>query len=135
MRKWLTSKAISYSHRMLCLGYLLGFWIHLWLWYLLELRIRPKILIWDELHCAKSVRIRSYSDPHFPAFALNEQRYFVSLRIQSECGKMRTRITADTFCAGLVYFNLFSFIYIQKTYVKYWYDIFQGRNEGTSSMF
>ena len=27
--------------------------------------------------------------PHFPAFALNAERYSVSLSIQSECGKMR----------------------------------------------
>ena len=36
-------------------------------------------------HCVKSVRIRSYSGP-----------YGVSLRIQSECGKTRTRITPNT---------------------------------------
>ena len=47
-------------------------------------------------HCVKSVRIRSYSGPHFPAFGLNTERYGVSLRIQSECGKMRTRITPNT---------------------------------------
>ena len=34
--------------------------------------------------------------PHFPAFGLNTERYSVSLRIQSECGKMRTRITLNT---------------------------------------
>ena len=33
---------------------------------------------------------------HFPAFGLNTKRYFVSLRIQSKCGKMRTRITPNT---------------------------------------
>ena len=32
--------------------------------------------------CVKSVHIRSYSGPHFPAFGLNTERYFVSLRIQ-----------------------------------------------------
>ena len=55
------------------------------------------------LGCVKSVRIRSYSVPHFPAFGLNTERYSLSLRIQSECGKMRTRITpnTDTFCAVL----------------------------------
>ena len=44
-------------------------------------------------HCVKSIRIRSYSDSHFSAFGLNS--------IQSECGKMRTRITPnmDTFYA------------------------------------
>ena len=46
-------------------------------------------------HCIKSVRIPSYTDPYFPAFGLNTERY-VSLRIQSECGKMRTRITPNT---------------------------------------
>ena len=51
------------------------------------------------IHCVKSVRIRSYSGPHFPAFGLNTERFTESLRIQSECGKMRTRITPnrDTF--------------------------------------
>ena len=47
------------------------------------------------LHCVKSVPIRSYSGPHFPAFGLNTERYEVSLRIQSECGKRRTRITPN----------------------------------------
>ena len=47
-------------------------------------------------HCAKSVRIRSYYGPHFPAFGLNTERYGVSLGIQSECGKMQTRITPNT---------------------------------------
>ena len=34
------------------------------------------------LDCIKSVCIRSYSVPHFPAFGLNTERYGVSLRIQ-----------------------------------------------------
>ena len=50
-------------------------------------------------HCVKSVHIRSYYGPHFPAFGLNTERYSVSLRIESKCGKIRTRITPniDTF--------------------------------------
>ena len=32
-----------------------------------------------------------FSSPYFPAFGLNTERYGVSLRIQSECGKIRTR--------------------------------------------
>ena len=47
-------------------------------------------------HCVKGVRIQSYSGPHFHAFGLNTERYSVSLRILSECGKMRTRITPNT---------------------------------------
>ena len=44
----------------------------------------------------KSVRIRKYSGPHFLAFELNTERYSVSLHIQSERGKILTRITPNT---------------------------------------
>ena len=47
-------------------------------------------------HCVKSVGIRSYSGPYFTKFGLNTERYGVYLRIQSECGKMQTRITPNT---------------------------------------
>ena len=40
--------------------------------------------------------IRSYSGPYFPAFALNTDWYFVSLLIQSKCGKMWARTTPNT---------------------------------------
>ena len=47
----------------------------------------------------KSVHIRSFSGPYFPAFGLNIEKCSVSLRIQSECTKIRTRKTPniDTF--------------------------------------
>ena len=50
------------------------------------------------IHCVRSIRILSYSGPHFPAFELNTERYFVSLRM------LRTRITpnTDTFHAVIV---------------------------------
>ena len=47
------------------------------------------------LHCVKSARIRSYSGPYFSAFGLNTERYGASLRTQSKCGKMWTRITPN----------------------------------------
>ena len=52
-------------------------------------------------HCVKSVRIQSYFGLYFPAFGLNTERYGISLRIPSECGKIRTRIfpNTDTFYA------------------------------------
>ena len=53
------------------------------------------VLIGD-LDCVKNVRIRSYSGLHFPAFELNTDIYGVSLHIQSECGKIPTRITQNT---------------------------------------
>ena len=37
-----------------------------------------------------------YSGPHVPAFGQNTERYSASLCIQSECGKIRTRITPIT---------------------------------------
>ena len=40
--------------------------------------------------CVKSIRIRSYSGPHFPAFGLN-------IIFQSECGKILTRINPNTY--------------------------------------
>ena len=43
-----------------------------------------------------SVRIRSFSGPSFPAFGLNTERYGISLHIQSEYGKIRTRKTPNT---------------------------------------
>ena len=59
-------------------------------------------------HCLKSVPIRSYSGPHFPVFGVNTERCRVSgvsLHIQSECGKMRIRITPNmnTFNAAVTY--------------------------------
>ena len=34
--------------------------------------LETKAIIWST-HCVKSVRIRSYSGPHFPAFELNTE--------------------------------------------------------------
>ena len=48
------------------------------------------------LKFVKSVRTRSYFGPNFRAFELNTNKYEVSLRIQSECRKMQTRITPNT---------------------------------------
>ena len=50
----------------------------------------------SEFPRVKSVHIRSYSGLHFLAFGPNTERYGVPLLIQSECGKMRTRITPNT---------------------------------------
>ena len=58
-----------------------------------------------DTHYVKSVRIWSFSGPHFPAFGLNMERYSVFLRIQSECGKVRTSIISntDTFYFPMLY--------------------------------
>ena len=43
----------------------------------------------DVLYCVKS-------GPYFPEFRLNAERYGISLRIQCQCGKIRTRKTPNT---------------------------------------
>ena len=53
----------------------------------LEKKMEPRNT--HEIDCLKIVHIRSYSTPYFTAFGLNLERYRVSLRIQSECGKTR----------------------------------------------
>ena len=47
------------------------------------------------MHCVKSVRIRNFSSPLFPAFGMHKERYSLSLRIQPKCGKIRTRKTPN----------------------------------------
>ena len=56
-------------------------------------------IIWIPTHCVKSVRIRSFFGSYFPAFGMKTERYGVSLRIQSEWRKTRTRKSpnSDTF--------------------------------------
>ena len=44
----------------------------------------------------KSDRVWSYFGSYFSAFALNSEVYFVNLRIQSECGKIRSRQSLNT---------------------------------------
>ena len=56
-------------------------------------------------HTVRSVRIRSFSGPYFPSFGLTE-RYEVSLRIQFECGKIRTRKISETDTFHAVYGNI-----------------------------
>ena len=47
-------------------------------------------------HCIKGFRIWSFCGTYFPAFGLNTERYFVSLRIQSKCGKIQSRKISNT---------------------------------------
>ena len=56
--------------------------------------------------------MRSYSGPHFPTFELNTERYGVYLRVQSECGKMRTRTVpnTNTFDAVFVLYILYAIV-------------------------
>ena len=72
-------------------------------------------------HCLKRVRIQNYSGPHFSAFVLNLEKYSVSLRIQSECEKIRTRIipNIDTFCTVTMrYQNLVSLYFHHQWWKK-----------------
>ena len=64
-----------------------------------SMKIKASIKKAGYLYCVKSVHIRSFSGPYFPTFGLKTERYGVSLRIQSECKKIRTIKTPnkDTF--------------------------------------
>ena len=68
-----------------------------------NLKRSDKYVALSNLHCVKNVHTGSYSGLYSLALKLNTVRYSVSLRIQSECGKIRTRITPnmDTFYAVL----------------------------------
>ena len=64
-------------------------------------------------HCVKSVGIRSFSGPYFPAFGLNLERYGVSVHIQAECWKIWTRKSPNTDSFHAVSFYLKNFFYNQ----------------------
>ena len=66
-----------------------------WVFSIFELRIQYPYTAW------KVSKYGVISGPYFPVFGLNTERYSVSLRIQSEDGKIGTRITPnmDTFHA------------------------------------
>ena len=74
----------------------------------------------------KSVCIRSFSGPYFPAFGLNTEIYSVNLRIQPECRKTLTRKTlnTDTFHAmgysrmGLPFATSFLTFYNHQTWLN-----------------
>ena len=75
---------------MFFIWFLLGYWVCLCI-------ILPlNCLLTKIFHCAKSVRLWSFSGPYFPALGLNTEIYSVKLRIQFECGKVRTRKTPNT---------------------------------------
>ena len=62
-------------------------------------------------HCVKNVRIWSYSSPYFHVFGLNSEIYEVSLRIQTKCVKIRSRITPTTDTFGTVQESMISKIF------------------------
>ena len=66
------------------------------------------------IHYVKSVRIPSFSGLYLPALGLNTERYGVSLRIKSECGKIRTRKTPNTDNFYAVIANLLAMLQTHK---------------------
>ena len=88
-----------------------------------------------------SVHIRSYSGPYFsPPFGLNTDRCFVSLRIKSECRKIRTRITLnmDTFYVVLWrrfrdFFDIFDLFWNMETLSDFDYCNLAGLSQLTNA--
>ena len=91
---FICSAGIKFEYHMCC-------FCHLFTTFLINANCKTIKIVYFVFHCLKSVHIRSYSGPHFPEFRLNKERNSVSLHIQSEYGKMRTRIplNTDTFYA------------------------------------
>ena len=83
----------------------------------------------SHIHCVTRARIRSYSGPYFSAFGLNTERYFVSICIQSECGKnnnKKIRIQAHIRECLAVAVSLFQFIIALLHYcIHYFTEMFQ----------
>ena len=52
--------------------------------------------IQNNIHSIKNVRVQCFSGPCFPVFGKNTEIYFLNIRIQSGCGKIRTRKTPKT---------------------------------------
>ena len=74
-------------------------------------------------HCVKRVHIRSYFGRHFHAFRLNTERYGVSLRIQSEYRKMRTRNNSvfGHFSRSIYrQTKFFTLLYMRMRYLIFW---------------
>ena len=56
----------------------------------------PHVRTTSTYAACKVPKYEVFSGPYFSAFGLNTERYGVSLRIQSECGKVQTRKTPNT---------------------------------------
>ena len=85
----------------------------------------------------KSIRIRSFSAPYFPAFGLNRERYvfskteYVEKRIQSKCKKIQTRKTPNTDTSHAVIRDVFrslSIIY-DRGFYKICYHLLKERGQ------
>ena len=88
-----SKSSLSIKLLMICLYFLLALYLYSSVYPISSERA---------LHCVKSVRIRIYSGPHFFPHSYRirtritpntDNFYFVSLRIQSECEKIRTLFT------------------------------------------
>ena len=71
--------------------------------------------------CVKSVQIRRFFGQYFSVFGLNTERYFVSLRIQSTCSKIRTRksFVFGYFSRSVCFHILHKIFFIQKLVTAY----------------
>ena len=92
--KW-NKEELNFYYVKLHLNQISGKWCYITENILINLK-HISLLGYQSFHWVKSVRIWSFYGLYFPAFELNTERYFVSVRIQSECGKIRTRKTPIT---------------------------------------
>ena len=97
----MTQRSTQNADKHLCLTW---FWMHLLLInaetfcgnvYNVKIKVFSNYSDQGSERCQTSL-IRGFSSPYLPALGLNTEKYFVSLRTQSKCGKIRTRKTPNT---------------------------------------
>ena len=97
------------------LNILFGIMVENWGWGIFNFRMSEQItkMECDIYYCMKSVHVWIYCGPYFRAVGRNMERYGVSLRIYSECGKIRARITPNTNTFNTVYMK---YVHWRKTF-------------------
>ena len=75
--------------------------------------------------CVKSVQKRRFLGQYFSVFGLNTERYFVYLRIQSICSKIRTRkiFVLGYFSRSVCFHILHKIFFIQKLCHRLFYKL------------
>ena len=75
---------------------------------------------WFTFAVWKVSKYKVFSGLYLPAFRLNTERYGVSLRIQSECGKMRIRIIPNTDAFYTVFTQWFNDVMCTKIFYLFY---------------
>ena len=76
-----------------------------------SVRGSASLIILNDLHCVKSVRIRSFSGLYFPVFGLITERYSVSLNNLSVIDEKMLNLSDNLFVPRTCLWSVFSLIW------------------------